>query len=77
MRYLVVELVLEYLKYVVPRGNKFTAQPNPCDIVSVVVVKMVSVAGAKEAELQGSSSVVRPNVNLDAVEAGETPQRQT
>ena len=47
------------------------AQPNPWLIVSLIVVKMVSAAGAKEAELQGASSVVRGNAAIEAMQ-GET-----
>ena len=47
------------------------AQPNPWLIVSLIVVKMVSAAGAKEAELQGASSVVRGNAVTEAMQ-GET-----
>ena len=36
-------------------------QPNPWYIVQMIFVKMISAAGAKEAELQGASSVVRVN----------------
>jgi hypothetical protein len=46
-------------------------QPNPWFIVSMVFLKMVSAAGAKEAELQGSSSVVRRNAAHEAAQ-GET-----
>jgi hypothetical protein len=46
-------------------------QPNPWMIVSVSCFKMISVAGAKEAELQGSSSVVRGNAAMEAM-TGET-----
>jgi hypothetical protein len=49
-------------------------QPNPWHIVEVVFLKMISAAGAKEVELQGASSVVRPNTLLEEFEtiAGET-----
>jgi hypothetical protein len=46
-------------------------QPNPSLIVVMIFMKMVSAAGAKEAELQGSSSVVRGNAAMEAVR-GET-----
>ena len=46
-------------------------QPNPWHIVYFIFIKMISVAGAKEAELQGASSVVRRNEAMEAV-AGET-----
>ena len=46
-------------------------QPNPWRIVNVIFTKMISTAGAKEAELQGASSVVRRNEAMEAV-AGET-----
>ena len=47
------------------------AQPNPWHIVVMIFNKMVSVAGAKEAELQGASSVVRVNTVFEAAH-GET-----
>jgi hypothetical protein len=46
-------------------------QPNPWNIVNMTFVKMISVAGAKEAELQGASSVVRGNAVTEAMQ-GET-----
>jgi hypothetical protein len=46
-------------------------QPNPWLIVSMIFAKMISAAGAKEAELQGASSVVRRNTVLEAIH-GET-----
>ena len=46
-------------------------QPNPWLIVSMIVNKMISAAGAKEAELQGASSVVRGNAVAEAMQ-GET-----
>jgi hypothetical protein len=46
-------------------------QPNPSMMVNVILLKMISVAGAKEAELQGSSSVVRGNAVIEAAQ-GET-----
>ena len=46
-------------------------QPNPWHIVAMIFAKMISAAGAKEAELQGSSSVVRRNAATEAVQ-GET-----
>ena len=46
-------------------------QPNPWFIVNLIFMKMISVAGAKEAELQGASSVVRGNAVLEATQ-GET-----
>ena len=46
-------------------------QPNPWNIVNFIFMKMISAAGAKEAELQGSSSVVRGNAVMEAVR-GET-----
>ena len=46
-------------------------QPNPWFIVSMIFNKMISAAGAKEAELQGTSSVVRGNATLEAMR-GET-----
>jgi hypothetical protein len=47
------------------------AQPNPWLIVILIIAKMTSAAGAKEAELQGASSVVRGNAITDAMQ-GET-----
>ena len=47
------------------------AQPNPWHIVNFVFIKMITVAGAKEAELQGASSVVRENAAIEAMQ-GET-----
>ena len=47
------------------------AQPNPHLIASMIFAKMISAAGAKEAELQGSSSVMRGNAAIDAMH-GET-----
>jgi hypothetical protein len=47
------------------------AQPNPLPIVIMIFHKMISAAGAKEAELQGASSVVRGNAALEAIQ-GET-----
>jgi hypothetical protein len=46
-------------------------QANPWFILVMIFMKMVSAAGVKEAELQGSSSVVRRNV------ANETLQGET
>ena len=46
-------------------------QPNPWLIVTMTFAKMISAAGAKEAELQGSSSVVRRNAVTEAMQ-GET-----
>ena len=46
-------------------------QPNPWLIVSMICAKLVSAAGAKEAELQGASSVVRGNAAIEAMQ-GET-----
>jgi hypothetical protein len=40
-------------------------------MVFMIFTKMISTAGAKEAELQGASSVVRRNEAMEAV-AGET-----
>ena len=40
-------------------------QPNPWHIVIMIFAKMVGAAGAKEAELQGSSSVVRRNAVVE------------
>jgi hypothetical protein len=47
------------------------AQPNPWFMVLFIFIKMVSAAGAKEAELQGASSVMRVNVAVKAMQ-GET-----
>ena len=47
------------------------AQPNPWNIVAMVFIKMISAAGAKEAELQGASSVMRGNAVFEAMR-GET-----
>ena len=46
-------------------------QPNPWSIVLFIFLKMISAAGAKEAELQGASSVVRVNAVTEAMQ-GET-----
>ena len=46
-------------------------QPNPWHIVTHTFAKMISAAGAKEAELQGASSVVRGNAMTEAMQ-GET-----
>ena len=46
-------------------------QPNPYLIVAVIFMKMISAAGAKEAELQGSSSVMPRNAVTEAMQ-GET-----
>jgi hypothetical protein len=46
-------------------------QPNPWIIVLFIFAKMTSAAGAKEAELQGASSVMRGNVVTEAMQ-GET-----
>ena len=46
-------------------------QPSPWFIVFMIFGKMISAAGAKEAELQGSSSVVRRNAAFEAWQ-GET-----
>jgi hypothetical protein len=46
-------------------------QPNPWLIVTMVFAKMISAAGSKEAELQGTSSVVRGNAVTEAMQ-GET-----
>ena len=45
------------------------AQPNPWNILAMIFYKMVSAAGAKEAELQGASSVVRGNAVVEAMRA--------
>ena len=47
------------------------AQPNPWHIVLMIFFKMIRAAGAKEAELQGASSVVRGNTLVEAMQ-GET-----
>ncbi len=46
-------------------------QPNPWLIVNMILFKMISAAGAKEAELQGASSFVRTNMEMEAI-VGET-----
>ena len=46
-------------------------QPNPWHIVNMIFFKMISAAGAKEAELQGASSVMRGNAVVQAAQ-GET-----
>ena len=46
-------------------------QPNPWLIVLMILAKMIREAGAKEAELQGASSVVRGNAVVKAIQ-GET-----
>ena len=46
-------------------------QPNPWCIVYMIFTKMTSVAGAKETELQGASSVMRGNAVTEAMQ-GET-----
>jgi hypothetical protein len=46
-------------------------QPNPWHIVLFIFIRRISAAGAKEAELQGTSSVVRGNVTLETLQ-GET-----
>jgi hypothetical protein len=46
-------------------------QPNPWHIVLFIFLKMISAAGAKEAELQGASSVMRGNAAVEAMQ-GET-----
>ena len=48
------------------------AQPETSLIVRLVFGKMTSAAGAKEAELQGSSSVMRVNAVIEAAVQGET-----
>jgi hypothetical protein len=47
-------------------------QPNSWHIVQMIFAKMISAAGAKEAELQGASSVVRANALTEAIMQGET-----
>ena len=49
-------------------------QPNPWAIVGMIFAKMISAAGAKEAELQGASSVMRGNAMTEAMR-GETCAR--
>ena len=46
-------------------------QPNPYFIVELIFGKMIRAAGAKEAELQGSSSVMHGNALQNAM-LGET-----
>ena len=46
-------------------------QPSPWWMVCMIFMKMISAAGAKEAELQGASSVVRGrrgNLVTDAIQ---------
>ena len=51
-------------------------QPNPSYILSMIFIKMMSAAGAKEVELQGASSVVRLNA-LDKEAGVSLPQSET
>jgi hypothetical protein len=44
-------------------------QSNPYMIVMLIFTKMISTVGAKEAELQGASSVVRVNAVHEAAGA--------
>ena len=44
------------------------AQPNPWFMVFMIFIKMISAAGAKEAELQGASSVMRGNAVVAAMQ---------
>ena len=46
-------------------------QPSPWAIVTMIFMKMISAAGAKEAEFQGASSVMRGNALVEAAQ-GET-----
>jgi hypothetical protein len=46
-------------------------QPNPWLIVTVIFAKMIRAAGAKEAGLQGASSVMRANAVVESIQ-GET-----
>ena len=46
-------------------------QPNPWHIVNFILAKMISAAGAREAELQGASSVMRGYAAVEAMQ-GET-----
>jgi hypothetical protein len=46
-------------------------QPNPWHIVLFIFMKMIRAAGAREAELQDASSVVRGNAMVEA-QMGET-----
>ena len=46
-------------------------QPNPWFMVVVILINMITAAGAKETELQGASSVVRRNAAHEAMH-GET-----
>ena len=48
------------------------SQPNPWVIAHMIFLKMINAAGAKEAELQGSSSVMRGNALTDRAMRGET-----
>ena len=46
-------------------------QPNPWHIVFLIFTEIIGTAGAKEAELQGASGVVRRNTVTEAIQ-GET-----
>ena len=46
-------------------------QPNPWLLPHFIFNEMISAAGAKEAELQGASSVMRGNATIEAMR-GET-----
>jgi hypothetical protein len=46
-------------------------QPNTWHVVLMIFTKMIGAAGAKEAELQGASSVMRGNAVTEAIQ-GET-----
>ena len=54
-----------------PDTARAAVSPHARHILVNVFAKMISAAGAKEAELQGSSSVVRRNAVQEAVQ-GET-----
>jgi hypothetical protein len=44
------------------------AQPNPWFTANFIFLKMINAAGAREAELQGASSVVHGNAVIEAIE---------
>jgi hypothetical protein len=54
-------------------------QPNPWHMVFMIFMKMISAAGAKEAELQGASSVIRANAVIEAAQnaVAEAEQGET
>jgi hypothetical protein len=50
-------------------------RPNPSYILSMIFIKMISAAGAKEVELQGASSANR--VNAAVVQTGLSLHTET